>query len=368
MSQGEIAAYVADHLKTNSLITQYSSIKDEARPLTDIQELVAQEWSQISTPDVYFTQQYHEVSSYLEPDRPQAVLVDWSSPTGAVRLPLILRECAEPGTFDATSAYGYGGPWIEGSPDLFAFREYLHEWAHDNNVVTTFLRFHPLTHNARDFSAIFPVRKIGETASWNLQHSDDLVAGMASNHRRNWRRAIRSGVEARITENPESIETFRRIHDIAMERLDANSFYYFSDDYWSALVSKLGQRSIQADAVYEGRTIASVWCLLGNDYIHFHLNGTMDEARDLRGAFVAHVAAAQWGKDHGFSIAHLGGGFGGAASALLDWKHRYDPATPLNDFYVANIVHNEAAFQRMAAEVSTTDYFPPWRDPSLRQS
>src|SRR5699024_2266229 len=149
--------------------------------------------------------------------------------------------------------------------------------------------------------------KVAETIAWNLR-TDDLIGQLAANHRRNWRKADRAGVEARIIPNPSDTKTFRVLYENTMQRLGTKSFYWFPEAYWSGLENELSEHSLQVDAVYQGRTIASVWCLLGRDYMHFHLNGTTDESQDLRGTFIAHLAAAEWGRDQGYELAHLGGG------------------------------------------------------------
>lgn len=325
------------------------------------QMLTPQQWADVPHPDVYFNAAYAETFALLEPDVSHTLLLNWADTNGVVRLPLIVRHI--PGTefFDATSAYGYGGPWVEGSPNLEEFRTFFDEWAHEQWVVTTFLRFHPLLENAKQFANVLPVVHAGQTAAWDLADTTDLVAAMASNHRRNYRKAIRAGVEARITVHPTETATFQHIYEVAMSRLSASSYYHFSDEHWDSVRNKLGPVSVQADAVYQDRVIASVWCLTGEQYLHFHLNGTTDEARELRGAFVAHVGAAQWGQEHGYALAHLGGGYGGSDSALLDWKHRYSPATELRDFFIAKVIHDQQIYDQLAREFPATEYFPPWR-------
>lgn len=320
-----------------------------------------EDWAQLDTPDMYFTKEYHGVSAALEHDFSRYVLLKWQDNTGTVHLPLVLREIGGQGYFDATNAYGFGGPWVTGSPDVPAFRRYVDAWAKEHRVVATFLQFHPLFDIHPAIADAFGVQKTGESVVWDLQ-SDDLVGQMAANHRRNWRRAVRAGVEAKITYQPTETESFRRLYEIGMQRLSVRSFYWFPDEYWTRLGQQLGPRSLQVEAVYEGRTIASVWCLLGNNTLHFHLNGATDEGRDLRGTFVAHLAAAQWGQDHGFAIGHLGGG---AHEALLDFKQRFDPASARRDFSVATLIHDAAEYQRFSAGLPETNFFPPWRDPEL---
>src|SRR5690606_29438864 len=153
------------------------------------------------------------------------------------------------GYLDATSAYGYGGPWIEGTPNLLKFKGYLDSWAAQNNVVTTFLRFHPLLNNANALSAVLPTIYAGPTAGWDLQTADDLVSAMSKNHRKSWRRAVRAGVEARVTPYPYDVESFQNIYETSMNRLSADSFYWFTEEYWDSLRDELSGSSLLVEAL-----------------------------------------------------------------------------------------------------------------------
>lgn len=321
------------------------------------------EWAGIATPDVYFTQEYHATSALADPDFSRSVLLEWSDDAGSVYLPLMLRTIEGQDCFDATSAYGYGGPWFEGQPDLLSFRRFFDDWARDNHVVSTFLRFHPLLNNAENFLEILPVKHVGQTAVWNLEESDGLVEGMSKNHRKSWRRAVRAGVEARVRENPDDVDDFRRLYELSMGRLSADSSYWLSEQYWASLRDRLGKNSLLVEAVYEDRVVAAVWCLVSENYLHFHLSGTTDEGRQLGGAFICRVAAAQWALEAGKSQAHFGGGVGGTGSSLLDWKRRFDESASLLDFSVANVIHDEENFARLADGYPRNGFFPPWRDP-----
>lgn len=321
------------------------------------------EWAEISTPDVYFTKDYHATSALADPDFTRSVLLEWTDEGGSCYLPLMLRAIKGQNYFDATSAYGYGGPWFEGQPDLLSFRAFFDDWARDNHVVSSFLRFHPLLNNAERFLEILPVKQIGQTAVWNLDGSDGLVEGMAKNHRKSWRRAVRAGLEARVTKNPDDVDGFRSLYELSMGRLSADRSYWLSDKYWTSLRDTLGKDSLLVEAVYQDRVVAAVWCLVSDDYLHFHLSGTTDAGRRLGGAFICRVAAAQWAQEAGKSQAHFGGGVGGTGSSLLDWKRRFDESARLLDFSVANVIHDEESFARLAEGYPRNGFFPPWRDP-----
>jgi serine/alanine adding enzyme len=277
---------------------------------------------------------------------------------------LILREVEGTGFYDATSAYGYGGPWVEGQPDLANFVARFEEWAKSNNVVATFTRFHPLLENAKLLHGHLPLIRAGSTAVWNLQHDEPLLNRMSKSHRKNWRRATKAGIKARISVRPRNLaDRFRETYETSMARLSATSFYWFPDTYWESLQTLLHQESVLVEAVHEDRVVAAVWGLATSDYFHFHLSGTTDEGRDLGGAFVCRVAAAEWAQEAGIKYAHHGGGAGGEDSPLLAWKRRFDETTPLQDFYISKMVHLDDQYLKLSNGAPSDGYFPPWRAP-----
>ena len=318
-------------------------------------------WISMAVPDVYFSFEYHNASMLLEPSAVRVSLLEWKCPSGIIRLPLIIRRIEGTDYFDATSAYGYGGPWSEGTPQYAEFSAAFNDWANENRIVCTFLRYHPLLKNADEFHTHLSSINLGPTAAWDLQSSNDLLETLSKGHRKSYRRAIRAGVEAQIAQNPKRMDNFKNLYETSMNRLSASEFYHFPETYWESMVEGLGDQSLLVEAEYQGKTIAAAWCLATEKYLHFHLSGTTDEGRQLGGAFVCRVAAAQWARERGLAFAHFGGGLGGTESTLLTWKRKFDENLPLLQFSIGKIVHSEEKFSFLASKYPETNFFPPWR-------
>lgn len=329
--------------------------------MSQLNELDQATWINMPVPDVYFSFEYHSASMLLEPSAVRATLLEWRDPSGIIHMPLIIRKIEGTDYFDATSAYGYGGPWSEGEPQYAEFSEALNDWANENRVLCTFLRYHPLLRNADAFRSHLPTIEVGPTAAWDLQSSSELIESMSKGHRKTYRRALRAGVEARTTQNPEDIDRFKNLYETSMNRLAASNFYHFPDSYWDRIKRGLGDQTLLVEAVFEGKTVAAALCLVSDEYLHFHLSGTSDDGRQLGGAIVCRVAAATWGRERGLSLAHSGGGLGGKESTLLSWKRKFDQNLPLLQFSIGKIVHSEEKFSHLASKYPSTNFFPPWR-------
>lgn len=329
--------------------------------MSQLIELDQATWINIPVPDIYFSFEYHSASMLLEPSAVRATLLEWRDPSGIIRMPLIIRKIEGTDYFDATSAYGYGGPWSEGEPQYAEFSEALNDWANENRVLCTFLRYHPLLRNADAFRAHLSSIDVGPTAAWDLQSSNDLLESMSKGHRKTYRRALRAGVESRITQNPEDIDNFKNLYETSMNRLAASNFYRFPDSYWDRIIRGFGDQTLLVEAVFEDKTVAAALCLVTDEYLHFHLSGTSDGGRQLGGAIVCRVAAATWGRNRGLSLAHFGGGLGGKESTLLSWKRKFDENLPLLQFSIGKVIHSEERFSYLASKYPETNFFPPWR-------
>ena len=87
-------------------------------PVGDVRVVPAAEWDRVvdrlGGRDTYTSRAYHEASALLELPGARPVLLHHRSRAGEVALPLLLRPLPGGGGWDATSAYGYGGPVSRG--------------------------------------------------------------------------------------------------------------------------------------------------------------------------------------------------------------------------------------------------------------
>ena len=75
--------------------------------------------------------------------------------------------------------------------------------------------------------------------------------------RKSTRRALRAGVDFRVTEGPKDLGDFRKIYHSTMDRNKAPDFYYFGDDYFGACLRFFRENIVLVEAIYQGKTIAS---------------------------------------------------------------------------------------------------------------
>jgi hypothetical protein len=305
---------------------------------------------------------YHRVAAELEPGaRPVLLGLEGAD----VALPLLLRPLPDGTGFDATTAYGYGGPVAgQAAPPLARFGRALDGWACANGVVATFFRFHPLLETWRNATPQTEVLPLASTVAWDLSPGRDLEAGLHRHHRRAVRRARRAGVDVRVLERPDELGTFRTLYEETMRRRGAGGFYFFAGAYWERLRECIPGALVLAEAAVDGEVVAGLLCMSSPPFLHYHLGGSSARAREVDASHLCFLTLARWAQERGYSWFHLGGGVGARPDSLHEFKRRLDPASPLRPFYIGKLVHDPDRYIALTGRSHTEGFFPPWREPA----
>ena len=114
----------------------------------------------------------------------------------------IVRAIHGTESYDVTTPYGYGGPVGDGAD---RFYEAYEDWCRERDIVSTFIRYHPLFENYR---AAPHASYASPTVGWRLE--GDLLAGMHGKHRNVVRKAQKAGVAVDVTAAPDDLVRVRR--------------------------------------------------------------------------------------------------------------------------------------------------------------
>jgi serine/alanine adding enzyme len=331
--------------------------------LTGIREVAPADWDEAlgahGLNDVYASYGYVSASCIVEPGEPR--LLELRDAHGSIFFPLILREI--PGTnglHDVTTPYGYGGPLPAGStPPWRGFDEAFQRWCARENVVSTFVRFHPRYANEAGASTM-EIRALSGVTGWRVDADRDLMAGMHPHHRRLVRKATNAGVRPRVTQGPIELDGFRGLYETTMRRLDASPFYFFDDQYWASLSRDLGDRLVLVESELDGEIVAGALCLGSAPWLHYHL-GASDETGRANGAnHLALFVAARWAQANGYTTLNLGGGVGGRDDHLFAFKTRFDPEGVLPCF-IGTQINDPMVYRRLAGPDADATFFPAYR-------
>jgi hypothetical protein len=298
-----------------------------------------------------------------------------------VVLPLVLRPLAslhwspESLAWDASSPYGYGGPFCWGSlsqATAEGFWRALATWAREANVVTSFLRL-----------SLFPDQLLPDLDGTTAEAGTNIIRPLGCSDselwesydrkvRKNVNRANRENLRFELDVDGANLDDFIRIYQTTMDRNNAASTYYFSRDFFVRLLRDLADHVLLFH-IFDGATVVSTEIVLQSRlHLYSFLGGTTTEAYPKRPNDLLKHEISRWGLHNNKRSFVLGGGYGGKQDGIFKYKLTLSPEGSV-PFRVARIVHNQAALgelcetRRKWENESHKDwdpqphYFPPYR-------
>lgn len=266
--------------------------------------------------------------------------------------------------FDFSSPYGYGGWLIEGdteNPGLFAEYE---EWCRNNNIISEFVRFHPVIKNSIVCEKSYVVSQLGKTVTLDLSSPETIWDNFTSKNRNMIRKAQKNGVRIYNGRYPELFKSFKDIYDKTMDKDNADSYYYFSDEFYKSIENDLPFNAQVFFAEYEQKIIASAIMLGANGFMNYHLSGSLREYSNLAPTNLLLYHAALWGNANKYGTLYLGGGVGSGEDSLFKFKKSFYRKDNLNSFYIGKKIFNKEKYKElkeMRVQINDENFFPNYR-------
>lgn len=323
--------------------------------------------------DIYFNSNYGKL--YENHEKGKNVVFKFESQHGEVKHMFIKREIPnminDEKYYDIITPYGYGGPVIsdckEEYKDLLVseYKKDFQRYCEENNIISEFVRFHPIEKNAKDFKTMYDVSYAGNTVGTNLiEFEDPFQSEYSKSCRKNIRKALKNDITFNITENPSDVNKFMEIYYSTMDRNKAKDFYYFDEEYFNNCVHYFKGNLLLVEALYEEKTIAMGFYFIYENYIHIHLSGTLSEYLYLSPAYVLRYAVTQWGKENGYHLIHHGGGrTNDIEDSLYKFKKQFGRNTDF-EFHIGKKVWNHAIYKQLC-DMNNVDenveFFPAYR-------
>lgn len=320
--------------------------------------------------DIYFDENYGKLYEKIENGILE--IFTYEDENGKITSQFLKREIPEKiegeTYFDLVTPYGYGGPIVEFSNNkeklLENFEKFFSKYCIENNIVSEFVRFHPICKNYEDFEKMYNAQYMRKTLITKLTEEDPVTNQFGKSCRKNIRQAINKGVTFKITKNPDEIGMFKEIYYSTMDRNNATDYYYFDDEYFNDILKYYKENLILVEAEYEGKTIAAGIYFIYKGIIHIHLSGTLNEYLSLSPAYILRYAVTMWGIENGYELIHHGGGRSNSPEDNLylfkkNFAKKYDV-----DFYTGKKIWNQKIYNKLC-EIKNVDedegYFPAYR-------
>ncbi|MBM4761462.1 GNAT family N-acetyltransferase [Bacillus sp. B15-48] len=323
--------------------------------------------------DIYFNPNYGRLCEDIEKGKSE--VFKFENEYGNIQHMFIKREIPtkinEETYYDLITPYGYGGPVIINCEDkkrdnlINSFVDEFQNYCYANNIVSEFVRFHPILDNARDFNEYYTVSHIRNTVGTDLANFEQpFVEEFSKSCRKKVRNALRDGVSYKITEKPNDIGKFKQIYYSTMDRNNASEFYYFDDTYFNKCLEYFPDNLLLVEAIYEDKTIAMGFYFVYENYIHIHLSGTLNEYLSLSPAYILRYAVTEWGKENGYKLIHHGGGRSNdPEDTLYQFKKRFGKNTDFG-FHIGKKIWNESIYKQLCKMNNIDkeiDFFPAYR-------
>ncbi|TKD70813.1 lipid II:glycine glycyltransferase FemX [Pseudalkalibacillus hwajinpoensis] len=338
--------------------------------------------NRIENKDIYFTPEYSEI--YERNGEGKAQLFIYEEGDNFVYYPYLLRSLSElthlrkfvakyGALYDISTPYGYGGPItnlrdeIEARSLLLRSAIAFNDHCIKANIISEFIRFHPLLQNQSIYSGSEPIY-IRDTIHVDLTRDyDDIWANYDTKNRNRIRKA--NSYDLRIVHRDISeLSDFLRLYYSTMTKNGARDYYYFSEAFFQHTCELLKEKAELIEVVTKDeKVIMSALFICGDDTIHYHLSGSDSDQLKLSANNLILDYTVRWAKERNYKSLHLGGGYTGNGDSLYRFKKRFNKKGNL-PFYIGKQIHCPDIYEEIVLEMKNeeiTDYFPVYRHPDL---
>ncbi|MGL4402164.1 MAG: lipid II:glycine glycyltransferase FemX [Fusobacteriaceae bacterium] len=272
--------------------------------------------------------------------------------------------------FDIATPYGYGGPLFLNCSNFEAverlkieFQKKFSEYCKKEDIVSEFIRFHPIIKNHEFLRGIVDVVYKTHTICIEIGDEGKILENLTSTCRNRIKKSIEDNVIIKIEDN---IENFYDLYIETMKRNCAYNYYFFSREFFENTLLLLEDRAKIFSAYIDGIVIASMLIIHGGEYMHYHFIGSDCEHRNLSANNLLVFEAAKWGSKNGKRYFHLGGGYHGDEDSLYHFKSTFTKGEPY-EFYVGKKIHNEKIYNELVearskiSDIKNREFFPLYR-------
>ncbi len=232
----------------------------------------------------------------------------WINPFIKIKIPSFF-EVNDKSFYDLETAYGYGGPisnvldprFISLSNKIFM------EWTNNNNIVSEFVRFHPLFDTKIYTDSNIEILDDRVTCSLELNKVNQEYSPFKSKIKNMLKRAKKE-TKFYISKERKHFSQFKKLYLNLMLDKNAEKETFFSKSYFAKLfdlILKNGFMSIIEDL--QGNIIAIGVFLNGKESCHYHLSASKNYKLPGINNLLIYNAAI-YAKKKNLNILHLGGG------------------------------------------------------------
>lgn len=269
--------------------------------------------------------------------------------------------------FDLITPYGYGGWVLEGKGDIAILDNAYSNICKELNIVSEFMRYHPMWENAREMEKMYQVVYLGHTIAMNLTDEEVIWNNLTSKNRNMIRKAEKNGVKIFNSLDIDSIQIFKKLYDETMRKDQAESYYFFESQFYESMLKELKNNATVFLAMYGRKTIAAAIMIYANGRLNYHLSGSNINYRTLAPTNLLLYKAALWGYRNGMKTFHLGGGLGSNEDSLYKFKRAFFRGEP-KQFAIGKKKFLSDVYDKLNSlrtNMYSDSFFPEYRRPII---
>ena len=227
--------------------------------------------------------------------------------------------------YDWETPYGYGGPLSdepisEKTQEIFGTE--ITKYCRANNIVSQFIRFHPLLENHELLYKVIEQRYLRDTIFMDVSiDKEHIFLNLDSKNRNMIRKAQKNGVTIE-EKSIDDIDEFINMYNETMVRNGAEKYYIFQREYFDYLKS-IGDNIRIFYAMREGIPISGALIYFNEWFAHYHLSGSKAEYRKYSSSNLLLYEVACWAHKLGIKKFHLGGGMS-PNDSLFGFKKQFN--------------------------------------------
>jgi hypothetical protein len=303
--------------------------------------------------DTYFEEKYVKL---YESEVQEAVCYVYSENGKILLFPFLKRTFLHNGIsyFDFETPYGYGGPICNVKDEEFIVRSLnsFQTYCNTNNFIAGFVRFHPLLNNYTGFSSIGQLLFDRHTIAIDLSLTTDEIwmEEFDTKSRNRVNKANNIKLEFIVDKEYRYLDEFVRIYDSTMQKVGADSFFYFTDNYYTSFRDNISNSFLGLVAL-NGVIISAGIFFYSKEYGHYHLSGSDKNYLCLNPNDFMIFESLKVMKSLGIKDYHLGGGYNSdEQNSLYQFKKKFSKRT--FDFYIGKLIFNREVYDALCTEWS----------------
>lgn len=298
--------------------------------------------------DIYFTAEYHALYERILGSRAELFVYREEDMVGVYPYlkTEIKRDYLDIPFYDIETVYGYGGPLVSSDTEFVSrFEQAFVEYCKESNIVAEFVRFHPILRNENIFKGINVLHN-RITVSVDLSVSEDDIWNnqLSSGNRNVIRKCIKNGL---YVEKTDDYRPFHIIYNETMQRVGAESFYYFDENMIRSMAEEKNYTFLVCKK--DDEILAAAIFMGYGPYYHYHLSGSHRDAMKFNPNNLLLWEAIKYGKQQGHKIMHLGGGLSDSKEDNL-YKFKAHFSKTCNDFFIGKRIHNNDVYEKLIDE------------------